>query len=1709
GAPFEDSDVTGVNGDQANNNAINAGAAYIFVRNGTNWTQQAYLKASNAGEGSLFGLSVTISGDTVVVGATGESSNAMGVNGDPGTNDVQNAGAVYIFVRTGTNWSQQAYLKASNTGPTDNFGSAVAISENTLVVGARNEDSNATGANGNQNDDSTSDSGAAYIFVRTGTNWSQQAYLKASNSGPYDSFGFSAAVDGETVVVGAYGEASNATGVNGNQTDNSAYDSGAAYVFVRNGTNWTQQAYLKASNSGVEDNFGFAVALSAGTLVVGAWGEDSNATAVNGNQNNNSAFTSGAAYVFVRSGTNWTQQAYLKTSNAQADDFFAVSVAISGDTIVAGAPLEASNGTGPSDNSAPASGAAYVFVRTGTNWTQQSYLKASNPGGEIPPFEAGDGFGRSVAVSGGTILVGAQGEDSNATGVNGNQNDNSVSDSGASYVFTVSASVPAAPFVTGDRAGLNGTTHAMAFDGSLTTFFHSSYNEWQYLQVDFGAPGRFSGLRRYMTSNGTNTVGRRTTQGEGAQYSMDGVNWIELTAANALGWEGYINYGARLHAWRDVPYGWSTSLIPTNPVSARYVRFNWDGDNDALNELEIAFTSPAAIATDVFTAIADAQTVAGQPGVNYGSQTAFSVAASSGSESIRSYLRFDLSGIPPGALIHSAQLEAFVQDVSGAGTRKAQVFAVNAPWVEDSIRESNQPPVSAPGATRTLTINESNTWDVTALVNSWVSGTAANNGMALLPVLVPGESFSTVFRSREAPTNHPRLIVSYGAPPHPQNTAYLRLRQESVTPPVGYFNGGLPTTLQVQWPIPTNAPADPLLRALDFLDRFRGVYRLTDPRGQLVPSRRTTSATGRHVIFEQIHEGLPVVGSQLAVHLTKTHVIGTGGRWLAELPLLPPATLTAAQAETVAKAWCEEQGAISPNIVGRSRLVWFNPSLFGYGTNRTWLVWRVSVSGLPEGKGASWSTLIDAHTGERRRLLGRLQTTELPNKNFTVHTSNGNTNFDCSVTAGSTAWFDTAGPTGYPGFASDALLDGTNAWRFLHQTYDYFYNTFGRRSWNNADMPVAVYTHAGFDNAFYEPNCNILAFGDGNVTDDIFAHEFTHGVTRFTANLEYETQSGALNESFSDVFAMMVDTDDWLLGEDQPGGISRSLADPTLRGQPDHMNNFAALPPNTAPADNNDWGRVHRNSGIPNKVAFLLGNGGSHRGFAVRQVGRPKVQRLWYDVLTTRLGNASQFIDLRNEVVNLAREYRRQNLFGFTTTDICDVLNAFASVGLGAGDLDCDGVDNLEDPDSDGDGIPDSVDNCTTFMNWGQFDHDGDGIGDECDYDDDNDGVPDFRDNAPYTYNPTQDDHDFDGIGDVIDDSDGDGILDIDDNCPCIANRDQLNTDGSTVSFDTLCIGIGDACDSDDDDDGVPDGMDNAPKVPNPDQLDTDGDGFGDVIDKCPTTFTPPFQNLDRDGDGLGDVCDTDIDGDGIPNALDNCPTVPNPDQLDLNGNGIGYACDPNEQIAYPRFDARRFEAEFRFINDARVLQLPLDFCVTPPCGEPLTEDFLAEMRLSLPAGIRVRIVDDQGFVVARGQGSDLVLRFPPRSDWAYELPLEELGGAFAVRLKAGQPETYRGTSYTLELERDATVPSNVPLPVIIEVGTVVSSTARLEIRYEESRPVVTIIGSPFREYRLESSTDLLTWLPVITASTADGKIVYTGEPAGSGHRFYRAELLP
>ncbi|MFN9028966.1 MAG: SdrD B-like domain-containing protein, partial [Betaproteobacteria bacterium] len=431
GAYGEASAATGINGNQADNSAPGSGAVYVYTRSGGTWVQQAYLKGSNSSSGSVFGNDLALSddGSTLAVGAAGEGS-----------------GAVYVYTRSGSTWSQQAYVKASNADFGDRFGRAVALSGDgsTLAVGAYMEDSAATGINGNQADNSAIDSGAVYVYTRSGSTWNQQAYVKASNTDAYDYFGYTVALsaDGSTLAVGAYMEDSAATGINGNQANNSAESSGAVYVYARSGSTWSQQAYVKASNTEAGDFFSVAVALSAdgNTLAVGAMLEHSAATGINGNQANNSAGSSGAVYVYARSGSTWNQQAYVKASNTDAYDYFGYAVALSADgsTLAVGAASEASAATGingnQANNSAIESGAVYVYTRSGSTWNQRAYVKASNT-------DAGDWFGIAVALSadGSTLAVGAYLEDSAATGINGNQANNSAESCGAVYVYEVLA----------------------------------------------------------------------------------------------------------------------------------------------------------------------------------------------------------------------------------------------------------------------------------------------------------------------------------------------------------------------------------------------------------------------------------------------------------------------------------------------------------------------------------------------------------------------------------------------------------------------------------------------------------------------------------------------------------------------------------------------------------------------------------------------------------------------------------------------------------------------------------------------------------------------------------------------------------------------------------------------------------------------------------------------------------------------------------------------------------------------------------------------------------------------------------------------------------------------------------------------------------------------------------------------------------------------
>ncbi len=384
----------------------NAGAVFVYARTNGVWTQQAIVKASNAEAGDRFGVSVALSGDTLVVGAPNEDGAAIGVNGNQADNSAFASGAAYVYTRSASVWSQQAYLKAANTGAGDEFGNSVAIAGDTVVVGAHLEAGGATGVNGNGADNSKASSGAAYVFSRNGTAWTQTAYLKASNTGTSDEFGYSVAISGSTIAVGAYHEGNFATGVNGTITG-AAAGSGAVYVYISTGGVWSQQAYVKASNTRSLASFGWSVTLSGDSLAVGAPKESNFGSGVGANQNVTGGADSGAVYVFTRTGSAWSQQVYIKALFPDLFDNFGWSVALASDILAVGSPFEDSNATGANgdqrNNNVSNGGAAFVFRRAGTTWSQVDYLKSANT---VP---AGV-FGNSLALTADTLAAGASGE---------------------------------------------------------------------------------------------------------------------------------------------------------------------------------------------------------------------------------------------------------------------------------------------------------------------------------------------------------------------------------------------------------------------------------------------------------------------------------------------------------------------------------------------------------------------------------------------------------------------------------------------------------------------------------------------------------------------------------------------------------------------------------------------------------------------------------------------------------------------------------------------------------------------------------------------------------------------------------------------------------------------------------------------------------------------------------------------------------------------------------------------------------------------------------------------------------------------------------------------------------------------------------------------------------------------------------------------------
>lgn len=328
GAPFDDDAGSG------------SGSAYIYTRVDDVWTQQAKLVSSDGGPGDQFGASVAVSGDTIVVGSY--------LDDDAGSS----SGAAYVFTKVGSDWTEQAKLTASDAAGGDWFGTSVALDTDTAVVGAM----------------FAGGTGAAYAFSRSGTAWSEEGKLVASDGGAGDRLGFDVDVSGDTIVAGAY------------RDDGAAADTGSAYIFTRSAGTWSEHTKLEAADAASNDWFGYSVAVDGDRVVAGAYRDD------------DAGSESGSAYVFVRDLAAWTQDAKLTAGDAAAFDTFGAAVDISADTIIVGASLD--------DDGGPDTGSTYVFNVAAGGWVQQAKLEAQDAA-------PSDWFGASVAVDSLTAVIGA------------------------------------------------------------------------------------------------------------------------------------------------------------------------------------------------------------------------------------------------------------------------------------------------------------------------------------------------------------------------------------------------------------------------------------------------------------------------------------------------------------------------------------------------------------------------------------------------------------------------------------------------------------------------------------------------------------------------------------------------------------------------------------------------------------------------------------------------------------------------------------------------------------------------------------------------------------------------------------------------------------------------------------------------------------------------------------------------------------------------------------------------------------------------------------------------------------------------------------------------------------------------------------------------------------------------------------------------------
>ncbi len=775
----------------------------------------------------------------------------------------------------------------------------------------------------------------------------------------------------------------------------------------------------------------------------------------------------------------------------------------------------------------------------------------------------------------------------------------------------------------------------------------------------------------------------------------------------------------------------------------------------------------------------------------------------------------------------------------------------------------------------------------------------------------------------DADTGTPDADPGPEQPPTPVETALEQLSNASNLPVVHVFEDGMAAFLAVDVALPAGEGV--IDRGLAFLRSNAGLFGLDDPSLALIPAAGGAHGRRFGARFTQWAHGLPVHGSSLAVKGLDDRVRHVVGRYLTRAPEYRTPAVDREGARLRLELAVGEGEVVG--IASRPELAWRMRPV-GLGPREAVLSWSASVETLT-GFGIAY---IDAESGELL-LFDAFEQTSGPD--FSVDTANYTYSKGCWGGVAETEndeWFDETGVTGYPGPAADLYNDGADATAAFPLAWNFYFDLFGWDSVDGEGSEFDVFVHVSdpetnapeWLNALYNGGC--IKFGDSYAVPDVMVHEFTHGVIRHTAALEYAHESGAVNEAISDIMAAVA-TNDWsVLGEGiekMPGGV-RPL---------DRAGN---RPANYAGYQNQgavDHGGVHHNSSIASLAVAKMIHPERFPDLPLMVPAMPPHEAacLVFETLRDFLGKSSGLKDFGYGMMASVGTDEEDCGPGSTPTSVCTVRNALFSVGLWSdGDADCDGVTDNAETDDDGDGVTDALDNCPKRKNAGQVDTDKDGAGDACDADDDNDGRPDVMDNCPTVPNAPQTDSDGNGKGDDCDDADGDGVPRSKDNCPNAPNPTQVDADQD---------GQGDACDGDDDDDGVADAQDNCSTVANPAQTDADDEGIGD--------------------------------------ACDNCLDVPNADQADCNQDGIGFACTPEGTQSWHQEAMCTVQDSMKKIGLAEPLvvnALFADAVLIPPCLQcPAILDPAVRVAVEvrgLPESARFGIVDDRGRLVAKGQSA-------------------------------------------------------------------------------------------------------------------------------------------